>query len=217
MVTQLSDLDRNVRYSYADYLTWQLDEAVELIKGKIFPMSPAPRRIHQAISRNLEATLIPFFQQSTCELYHAPFDVRLYDRRKSVKAAKEVFSVVQPDICVVCDPAKLDDLGCNGAPDFIVEILSDDPKRKRKSGAERDLKIKYALYEENGVREYWVVDPELQTLHQFWLDEDRGAYRLLRIWVNNEVLTAQLFPDLQLDLAEVFGLSDEARNELAMW
>ena len=116
-ITQLSQLDLNQTYSYADYLTWNFDDALELIKGKIMLMSPAPNVKHQDISTNLMRTLSVFFRHKHCRLYAAPFDVRLYDRKKSILASEDIHTVVQPDLCVICHPEILDKQGCNGAPD----------------------------------------------------------------------------------------------------
>jgi Uma2 family endonuclease len=122
MVTNINELDLNKRYTYEDYLTWQLDEMVELIKGKIYKMSPAPNRMHQTISRRLHGKLFEYFEFQSCLVYHAPFDVRL-----PLPPAKttdyKIDTVVQPDICVICDKDKLTPEGCLGAPDWIIEIL----------------------------------------------------------------------------------------------
>ena len=122
-ITHLDQLNPDGIYTYADYLTWKFEETVELIKGKIYRMA-APARYHQGISRQLCGKFFNYFDEKPCKFYDAPFDVRLYDRRKSKRANKDIYTVVQPDICVVCDPSKLDDKGCIGAPDLIIEILS---------------------------------------------------------------------------------------------
>jgi Uma2 family endonuclease len=195
-ITQLSQLDLNQTYSYADYLTWQFDEAVELIKGKIMLMSPAPSVKHQDISSNLTALLHNFFRRQKCRVYAAPFDVRLYDRKKSILASQDIHTVVQPDLCVICNPEILDLQGCNGAPDWIIEILS-------KGNSRRDMQIKYELYQESGVTEYWIVYPEQQSIHQFVLDE-RERYQLKHMYTEDDIATPQLFPELAIELTEVF-------------
>ena len=153
-ITNINQLNLNKLYTYADYLTWQFQERVELIKGKIFKMSPAPLNIHQAISINLIRDMSVFFKGNNCVIRHAPFDVRLI---KKTAKDQEIETVVQPDICVICDREKLDDRGCIGAPDLIVEILSPSTKNK-------DIKDKFELYEQNEVREYWIVDPNNKTV-----------------------------------------------------
>ncbi len=115
-ITQLSQLDLTASYSYADYLTWRLTEAVELIKGKIQFMSLAPNVKHQRISISLSSHLFFYFENKDCQVFDAPFDVRLYDRNKLLLANQDITTVVQPDICVICDKEKLDEQGCNGAP-----------------------------------------------------------------------------------------------------
>ena len=107
MITDINELDLDKTYSYADYLTWQFQEKLELIKGKIFKMSPAPSTNHQRISMELAGILYNFFKPHQCNLFAAPFDVRLIDKKKST-LDKEIFTVVQPDLCVICDETKID-------------------------------------------------------------------------------------------------------------
>lgn len=200
-ITQLSQLDLNQTYSYADYLTWQFNETVELIKGKIMLMSPAPEVKHQRASMNLSRSLSNFFLRQKCQVFAAPFDVRLYDRKKSILANKDIHTVVQPDLCVICDTAKLDTQGCNGAPDWIIEILS-------KGNSKRETQIKYELYAESGVSEYWLVYPYEQAVHQFVLNES-GRYELKQMYADDDMAVPYLFPDLSVDLSEVFELFDD--------
>ncbi|MGH8476689.1 MAG: Uma2 family endonuclease [Methylococcales bacterium] len=199
-ITELSQLDLNQTYTYADYLTWHFDEAVELIKGKIMLMSPAPNVRHQDISTRMTALLHNFFKRKQCRVYAAPFDVRLYDRKKSILANQDIHTVVQPDLCVICDTAKLDTQGCNGAPEWIIEILSQGNSKK-------DMQIKYDLYAESGVGEYWLVYPYEEAIYQFILDEN-GAYRLKAMYPNSGTAVSHLFPDLSIELTEVFEVFD---------
>lgn len=194
-ITSLSQLDPNGLYSYADYLSWRLEEAIELIRGRLLKMS-GPSRRHQRISRELSGRFYLHFQQRHCEFYAAPFDVRLPDQRKSALLHKDIHTVVQPDLCIICDPAKLDDRGCLGAPDLIVEILSP-------GNAAKEMRLKKDLYEESGVLEYWIFDPERETVHQLHLTES-GAYSLPRVYINEDVLQSVIFPELRIELAEVF-------------
>lgn len=144
MITSLKQLDLNKQYSYADYLKWFFEERVELFNGFIHKI-PTPERLHQDISRNLSRLIDSFFYTRKFEWYHAPFDVRLtkFDKTKD----KEILTVVQPDICVICDNKKLDKRGCLGNPDLIIEIQSP-------GNTKREMKEKFELYEEAGVREY---------------------------------------------------------------
>lgn len=136
-------------YTYADYLQWTFKERVELIKGKIFKMSPAPNPFHQAVAMEISGQLWSFLRGKECRVYPAPFDVRL---PVSSESGEQTSTVVQPDISVVCDPAKIDAKGCTGAPDIVVEILSP-------SNNEKELRYKFDIYEQSGVKEYWVVFP----------------------------------------------------------
>jgi Uma2 family endonuclease len=126
--------------------------------------------------------------------------VRLLDKKKSQKANKDIYTVVQPDICVICDKSKLDERGCIGAPDLIVEILSPGNSKK-------ELRTKFALYEESGVKEYWVVFPSEHVLQQYVLNENE-KYELKSSFVEDEIFNAHIFPDLQIDLSEIFEEED---------
>ena len=192
----LTSLDLTQRYSYADYLQWTFEEHLELIKGKIFKMSPAPNRKHQKISLNLIKQLAIYLTDKTCEVYHAPFDVRLPDKKKST-ADKQIFTVVQPDICIICDPKKLDERGCIGAPDLIIEITSPATIKK-------DFNDKYYLYQENGVKEYWVVQPNDQTLTVFTLNEQQ-KYQLQKVYTADEQVPVSIFTNLSINLSDVFA------------
>ena len=105
-ITKFSQLDLTKQYSYADYLTWQFNERVELIRGWISKMSPAPGTSHQAVSWDIAYYFANYFRKTNCKTFAAPFDVRLLDSKKS-KNNQQVFSVVQPDICVICDEKKI--------------------------------------------------------------------------------------------------------------
>lgn len=202
-ITKLSQLDLKGTYSYADYLTWKFDEAVELIKGKIMLMCPAPGLNHQRLSRRLLHPIDSYLIGGTCEIFHAPFDVRFYDHKKSICANKDIFTVVQPDLCVVCDPKKLDKRGCLGAPDWIIEILS-------KGNSKKEIQTKYALYQEKGVKEYWIVYPYERTIHQFVLHEESQCYQLIKMYADDDLLIPSIFPDLTIDLQAVFlNMGDE--------
>src|ERR1700749_3483027 len=117
---ELASLDLNSSYTYADYLKWTFIERVELIKGKLFKMNPAPNRMHQGLSGHLFNALYNYLKGSKCKAYSAPFDVRLPGKSKD---DNYIITVLQPDICVICDNSKLDLKGCAGAPDIVVEIL----------------------------------------------------------------------------------------------
>jgi Uma2 family endonuclease len=194
IVYKLSDLDLTKTYSYADYLLWQFQERVELIKGKIFEMSPAPSRKHQVVSRVLNRYLDRHFEFESCELYCAPFDVRLVNFRESTDD-KKVFSVVQPDLCVICDSSKLDDRGCIGSPDLVIEILSPGNSKK-------EMGVKFNLYEENLVKEYWIVEPAENSIFVYALKD--GKYIGLKPCIEGEKITSPLFPKLDFEIQKIF-------------
>ncbi|WP_019866293.1 Uma2 family endonuclease [Methylovulum miyakonense] len=196
-ITQLSDLDLEQTYTYADYLTWRFDETVELLRGKISLMSPEPSFNHQSISKNLLVEIGFYLKGKSCQVFHAPFDVRLYDRKKSLMANADIYTVVQPDLCIICDNAKLDSRGCLGAPDWIIEILS-------KSTAQKDTQTKFQLYQEAGVKEYWLVYPYEATVSQFVLDESEEKYQLVKMLSPQDRVSPLLFPELSIDLQEIF-------------
>jgi Uma2 family endonuclease len=195
-IISLSHLDiANGIYSYADYLTWKFDQTVELIKGKILEMS-APSRRHQAMSRELNGIFYSHFKNHKCRFYAAPFDVRLYDKTKSAKANKDIYTVVQPDICIICDLEKLDDKGCLGSPDLIIEILSP-------GNSSKEMRLKKLLYEESGVREYLIFDPEHSNVFQFHLTEE-DVYSPATIYIDEDTFQSVIFPDMSFDLKEIF-------------
>lgn len=180
-------------YTYADYLTWEMEEMVELIKGKIFKKAAAPRRIHQWLAGNLHTELNSFLKGNKCQAYIAPFDVRL---PVNSKKDDKIFTVVQPDICVVCDLEKLDDRGCIGAPDLVVEVLSP-------SNNQVELRHKYEVYEESGVKEYWLVIPDSQTLLIYTLIN--GKFNASRLMTTGDLAKSSVIKGFELNLEEFFG------------
>lgn len=143
------------RYTFADCLTWGENERIEIINGETVMMAPAPSRAHQEISGEIFRQLANYLEGKKCKVYHAPFNVRLFEQEGDTP--EDVTTVIQPDITVVCDRNKLDDNGCKGAPDMIIEILSPSSLR-------HDRFVKLGLYQRAGVREYWIVDPENQSV-----------------------------------------------------
>ncbi len=187
-------LKSDSRYSYYDYLSWE-DGHWELIDGEVWDMSPAPSRMHQLISIRFSSKLFEFMKDSRCSVYAAPFDVRLPD----TDAAEEynTFTVVQPDISIICDPEKLDERGCVGPPDLVVEILSP-------STAGKDLKIKRAIYERHGVQEYWLVHPADHFVMVYLLNKN-GKYDKAEVFEGEDILLSSQFEDLSVNLVELFA------------
>ena len=183
-------------YTYADYLTWQCDQMAELIQGKIYKMSPAPSTGHQRVSMELSRQIANYLRGKKCQVFVAPFDVRL-PISSSKKRNKEIKTVVQPDICVVCDPLKIDTLGCLGAPDWIIEILSPHTSQK-------DLREKFDVYEKSGVKEYWVIHPSEQTVLVYILDETKKYALILKPYVKGDKVAPYSLPGLTIDLEQVF-------------
>jgi Uma2 family endonuclease len=182
------------RYTYADYLNWNDDERWELIDGTAYNMTPAPSRVHQEVSAALLSKFYAYLKDKSCKVYAAPFDVRLpFENEKD----EDIKTVVQPDIVVVCDKSKLDDRGCKGAPDLVIEITSPTTSRL-------DVKDKFNLYEKAGVKEYWIADPNGKTVMVFKQGED-GRYDRPDMYADEDEIPVGIFKDLQVDLKEVFS------------
>lgn len=190
-------LDENKRYTYADYLTWLDGKTRELLDGFIRLMSPAPTLTHAEISSNLIVALGSYIKNNngSCKAFTAPFDVRLPKKPDEITDDK-IYTVVQPDICIVCDKSKLDKRGCLGAPDMVVEIIS-------ASSIKYDLNDKFNLYEAAGVKEYWVVLPESKEVTVFLLQED-GKYDNGTAYEEEIEIPVKTFPGLSLNTTKIF-------------
>ncbi len=195
MVTSFDQLDLTKQYTYADYMTWQFSDRVELIKGWVHKMNDVSVRLHQGVSIHLSIKIGNFCTKKGYKVYAAPFDVRLVNKRKST-ADKEITSVVQPDICVICDPSKLDARGCIGAPDWIIEILSP-------GNTKTEMKKKFELYQENGVKEYWVVFPEYLQIQVYTLMQEK--YALQSTYYKDEKIPVGIFDGFFIDTSEIFN------------
>lgn len=182
------------KYSYADYLGWGDDQQWELIDGSAYCMSPSPTTDQQEVLGAFHYYFFGFFLDKPCRVFCAPFDVRLSENYHSTD---DIHTVVQPDLAVICDNDKIDKRGCKGAPDFILEILSP-------STAGRDMKVKRALYERFGVKEYWAVDPVNEFVQVFTLQD--GKYGISRVYSVEDTIEAGLFPELKIPLTKIFGI-----------
>ena len=175
-------------YTYEDYLELSKNDRIELIDGKIYKL-PLPNRVHQDISQAIEKQFMVFLADKPYKMYHAPFRVRLFDQQDTVT------DVVEPDISVICDLEKLDDDGCNGAPDLIIEILS-------RSSAIHDKWVKFKLYERAKVREYWIVDPLNDAVEVYLLDEE-GLWVINEVYTHKDKAKVTVLPDCEIDLSTV--------------
>jgi Uma2 family endonuclease len=184
---------QNATYTYRDYLTWPDDERVELIDGVIYNMTPAPSRQHQGVCGELVRQLGNALLDGPCRVYAAPFDVRLPDEGDQ---ADEARTVVQPDVVVVCDVGKLDDRGCLGAPDLVVEILSP-------STAAKDQIQKLRLYERHGVRGDWIIHPTDEILYVRVLGPD-GTFGVPDVYPAEGTFTSAVIDGVTLDLERLF-------------
>lgn len=184
----------NRKFSYADYLTWPEGERWEIFEGEAVAMTPSPNPVHQEIVTNLVVQIGAFLQGKPCKVYPAPLDVLLPDGEERDEA---VTTVVQPDLLVVCDPAKVTRRGCRGAPDLVVEVLSP-------GSASRDHITKRRLYERHGVREFWLIDPEERLVIAYRLTA-KGRFGPPLILDGADLdLAPKPLPGLTVDFRKVF-------------
>ena len=182
------------KFNYADYLTWPDDERWEIIEGVAYNMSPSPVREHQRVSAIIFAKIYNFLSGRECEVYFAPFDVRLAESKDD--ADEEIETVVQPDIVVICDQNKLDKRGCLGAPDITVEILSPSTSYK-------DQTEKLLLYEKHDVKEYWIVNPDAKYVMIYRLEGVK--YGKPEYLTENDTIESRALDGLKIDLSEVWA------------
>jgi Uma2 family endonuclease len=181
------------QYTYADYLTWPEDERWEIIDGVPY-MQAAPSPIHQEITGGIFAQFHNYLAGKPCKVYPAPFCVRLL--KGDEKKNEDIKKVVEPDISIVCDKSKIDEKGCNGSPDLIVEVVSP-------SSVQKDRFTKFNKYEMSGVREYWIVEPEGKIVSVFVL-QSNNRYGRPEIYTQSDKIIVSIFPDLLVDLSIVF-------------
>ncbi len=179
-------------YTYADYINFKFDHMVELIRGQIFKMSPSPRSVHQKILGNIYLILGNYLKNKNCQVFLAPFDVILPIQNK--KRGKSN-TVVQPDIVVICNPDIIEAAGCFGVPDWVIEIVSPHTINK-------DIRLKYEIYEEVGINEYWIVYPDEEIIEVFVLEN--GKYKMQNSYTKFDKTFAHTLPELEVDFKEVF-------------
>ncbi|MBQ7480139.1 MAG: Uma2 family endonuclease [Selenomonadaceae bacterium] len=180
-------------YTYEDYLSWDGEDRYELINGEAFLMA-SPSSEHQRILGEIARQIGNFLDGKHCDIYPAPFDVRLFEGMEEPPA--HVRTVVQPDISVVCDKEKIDDRGCHGAPDFVIEILSPSTLRM-------DRLLKFRLYQQAGVREYWIVDPRNRSV-QVFLPTDEGILHQVEEYLSQDIARVHVLDGCFVDLGKVY-------------
>ena len=181
------------RYTFADILAWDENERAEIIDGETVMMAP-PSSIHQEIAAELTRQFGNYLEGKRCKVYPAPFGVRLFERDGD--APEDVDTMVEPDISVVCDRSKIDNHGCKGAPDLVIEILSPSTRR-------HDRLVKLNLYQRAGVREYWIVDPEYKSVQVFTQDGG-GSLNLHEDYGREDVAKVNVLDGCFIELSKVF-------------
>lgn len=172
-------------YTEDDYYSLPEEVRAELIEGQIYYQA-APSRVHQKISGTLYYKIRDYIESKngSCEIYPAPFAVKLREDRKTI---------VEPDISVICDPKKLTDKGCNGAPDWIIEIVS-------KGSSSHDYIRKLNLYADAGVREYWIVNPIKKSVYVYHLEETKFE---TTAYTFQDKIKANIYDDLWINFQEI--------------
>ena len=181
------------RNTFADCLTWEENDRVEIIDGEVFMMA-TPSSVHQEIAAELTRQFGNYLEGKQCKVYPAPFGVRLFEQ--DGETPEDVDTVVEPDLSVVCDRSNIDKHGCKGAPDLIIEILSPSSLR-------HDRFVKLGLYQRAGVREYWIVDPEYKSVQVFTQDRT-GSLRIAEEYGRGDVARVNVLEGCFIDLGKVF-------------
>lgn len=172
-------------YTEDDYYSLPEDVRAELIDGQIYYQA-APSRAHQKILMSVSKTIANYIDSKggDCEVYPAPFAVKLREDRKNI---------VEPDISVICDRDKLTDIGCTGAPDWIIEIVSP-------SNSSHDYVRKLNLYMAAGVREYWIVNPMEQSVYVY--NFEKNNFRT-KAYTFQDKIKVNIYDDLWIDFQEI--------------
>ncbi len=192
-IEEVEEPDPSLTYTYADYYRWNFMERLELLRGKIFQLSAANTK-HQRVSQKLGYELYGFLKEKTCQVFIAPFDVRLPVKNR--KRDDQITTVVQPDICIFCDPAAIDERGACGIPDLAVEILS-------RSNPKHDLLEKYDVYQEAGVKEYWIIDP-VKEIVMVSILEEQGKFGPTKILTDHQILAPRCVPGFSISANQLF-------------
>ena len=179
-------------YTYADYMKSGVDEIYEIIRGKIMEMAPAPGNSHQAVCGSLFVEMYKLLENSPCQIRIAPFDVILPIKNEKKDKAT---TVVQPDISVICDLDKIEEAGCFGPPNLVVEIISP-------SSSKRDVQDKFSIYEEAGVNEYWVVFPKDAVVTVYVLKDNK--YNMSGNFTALDTIQSITLTEVKIDLTKIF-------------
>ena len=192
-VSTVEEPSPDYTYTYADYLKWKFEERLELFKGRIYKMS-GPNTKHQMVAGNMYLKMRHALDNYKCNVFIAPYDIRLPVRNR--KNDNEITTVVQPDLCIVCDETKIDERGVCGAPDLIVEILSPGNSKK-------EVRIKFELYEEAGVKEYWLVNPVEENLIIYTLDATQ-KFGGGKMYAGGDIIISSGVTGLRIEVSEIF-------------
>lgn len=192
-VTIVAEPSPDYTYTYADYLKWQFEERLELFRGKIFKLA-APNTRHQVILADLHLEIGSLLRNQSCFVFFAPFDVRLPVKNR--KKDTEITTVVQPDLGIVCDRSKIDERGCCGAPDLVVEILSPGNSKK-------EVRLKFELYEEAGVKEYWIINPVEENIVVHVLNNE-GKFSRVKMYAAGDIIFSNTVTGLQVNVSDIF-------------
>ncbi|GIN87529.1 hypothetical protein J6TS2_39150 [Heyndrickxia sporothermodurans] len=180
-------------YTYVDYLSWTEDVRAEIIDGIVY-FQTAPSRIHQEVLSELHRQIANFLVGKKCKVYPAPFHVVLNLNEETEKDSKNIF---EPDISIICDHSKLDDRGCKGSPDVIIEITSPSTARK-------DKIEKFNKYEQARVKEYWIIEPNEKIVSVFTLQQNQRFGRP-DMYTDEDKVKVSIFENLVIDLTLVFS------------
>lgn len=181
------------KYTYEDLQNFEDEKRYELINGELYLMS-SPTTLHQKIVGEIYAQLHNYLKGKKCQAFVSPLDVCL----SGVKNPKKEYNVVQPDILVVCDENKITkNMGIQGAPDLIIEVLSPTSKK-------HDTFVKYNLYQYYGVKEYWIVDEEVGVIYQYIINE-KNIYTLPKTYEITEDIKVNILKDCTISLKDIIG------------
>ncbi|MCL2243160.1 MAG: Uma2 family endonuclease [Treponema sp.] len=186
---RVDELNEKRRCTYAEYLEWEGPERFQLINGEVFQMA-SPSVIHQTLLMELSLQFGNWLRGKPCQVFAAPLDVRLFPKKD-----KSDSTVVQPDLLVVCDKNKIDKGSVNGAPDLIIEIASP-------SNSHSELFLKFNYYLKAGVREYWVIYPDIKKVSVHVYENSRY---ISTAYEDNEIIPVTVLPGLEIRLEDLWA------------